>query len=68
MITLVYLIGRIFGIMSLADRPGLIFAVLMVVLGIQIIALGLVGEISVFANSRKQNRTNNSAATGENLL
>lgn len=54
MITLVYLIGRIFGMMSLADRPGLIFAVLMVVLGIQIIALGLVGEIIVFAKSRKQ--------------
>lgn len=37
---------------ALADRPALIFAVLMVVLGIQIIAIGLVGEIIIFANSR----------------
>jgi len=37
----------------LADRPALIFAVLMVVLGIQIVAIGLVGEIIIFANSRR---------------
>lgn len=52
-ITAVYLVMRIFGVWSLADRPGLIFAVLMIVLGLQIIALGLVGEIIIFANSRR---------------
>lgn len=37
----------------LADRPALIFAVLMVVLGLQIVAIGLVGEIIIFASSRR---------------
>ena len=37
----------------MADRPALIFAVMMVVLGLQIIALGLVGEIIIFANNRR---------------
>ncbi|MBU2960324.1 glycosyl transferase family 2 [Citreicella sp. C3M06] len=37
----------------LADRPALIFAVLMVVMGVQIVAIGLVGEIVIFANSRR---------------
>lgn len=52
-ITTFYLVMRLFGGWALADRPGLIFAVLMVVLGLQIIALGLVGEIIIFANSRR---------------
>ncbi|MEO1749569.1 MAG: glycosyl transferase family 2, partial [Pseudomonadota bacterium] len=51
--TLLYLVMRITGDWALADRPGLIFAVMMVVLGLQIIALGLVGEIIIFANSRR---------------
>ncbi|WP_299567671.1 glycosyl transferase family 2 [uncultured Sulfitobacter sp.] len=55
-ITTVYLMARIFGAVALADRPGLIFAVLMIVLGIQVIALGLVGEIIVFASNRKLNQ------------
>lgn len=38
---------------ALADRPALIFAVLMVVMGVQIVAIGLVGEIIIFANSRR---------------
>ncbi len=38
---------------SLADRPALVFAVLMLVLGIQIVALGLVGEIIIFSSSRR---------------
>ncbi|MCH9808239.1 MAG: glycosyltransferase [Alphaproteobacteria bacterium] len=38
---------------SLADRPLLIFSVMMVVLGIQIIALGLIGEIVIFSSSRR---------------
>jgi len=50
--TAVLLTQRLFG-ESLADRPALIFAVLMLVLGIQIIAIGLVGEIIIFSNSRR---------------
>lgn len=41
-----------FGV-PLADRPALVLGVLMVVLGIQVIALGLIGEIIVFAHSRQ---------------
>ncbi len=52
LLTLGLIIGRLFFGMPLADRPALIFSVLMVVLGIQIIAIGLVGEIVIFANSR----------------
>jgi hypothetical protein len=37
----------------LADRPALVFAVLMLVLGVQIVALGLIGEIVIFASSRR---------------
>ncbi|MEM8848696.1 MAG: glycosyl transferase family 2 [Pseudomonadota bacterium] len=44
---------RLLGDTALADRPALIFAVMMVVLGIQIIAIGLVGEIIVFSNARR---------------
>jgi hypothetical protein len=51
-LTLALVVGRLFFGLPLADRPALIFAVLMVVLGIQIIAIGLVGEIIIFANSR----------------
>jgi hypothetical protein len=50
--TAVLIIQRLFG-EPLADRPALIFAVLMLVLGIQIIAIGLVGEIIIYANSRR---------------
>jgi hypothetical protein len=39
--------------MPLADRPALVLAVLMVVLGIQIIALGLIGELVIFASGRR---------------
>lgn len=51
--TAVLVMYRLFGDTPLADRPALIFAVLMVVLGIQIIAIGLVGEIIIFAHSRR---------------
>lgn len=37
----------------LADRPALVFSVMMMVLGIQIIALGLIGEIVIFSSSRR---------------
>ena len=52
-ITAVYLSMRLFGGVPLGDRPGLIFGVLMIVLGLQVIAMGLIGEIVIFANSRQ---------------
>ena len=53
LITGFYLAIRLFGSVALADRPGLIFGVLMIVLGLQIVAMGLIGEIVIFANSRQ---------------
>ncbi|MEL6388279.1 MAG: glycosyl transferase family 2 [Pseudomonadota bacterium] len=52
-ITATYLGMRLFGGIALGDRPGLIFGVLMIVLGLQVIAMGLIGEIIIFANSRQ---------------
>ncbi|MDY0066228.1 MAG: glycosyltransferase [Steroidobacteraceae bacterium] len=37
---------------SLADRPALLLAVLLVVLGMQIFALGLLGELIIFTHAR----------------
>ncbi|MCK0168475.1 glycosyl transferase family 2 [Jannaschia sp. S6380] len=51
--TAVLVVQRLLGDTALADRPLLIFAVLMIVLGLQIIAIGLVGEIIVFAGARR---------------
>ena len=49
-----YLVAeRLFLGAALADRPALILVVLMVVLGIQIIAVGLIGELIIFANGRE---------------
>ena len=53
LMTALLAVYRLFGATALADRPILIFAVLMVVLGIQIIAMGLVGEIIIFSNARR---------------
>ncbi|WP_206078445.1 glycosyl transferase family 2 [Poseidonocella sp. HB161398] len=50
--TTVLVLQRLFG-EPLSDRPALAFAVLMLVLGIQIIAIGLVGEIIIYANARR---------------
>ncbi|MFD2740005.1 glycosyltransferase [Sulfitobacter aestuarii] len=65
--TLVLVAFRLFGDMALADRPALIFFVLMIVLGVQIIAIGLVGEIMIFANARriKQYTVRNLIQNGE---
>lgn len=46
-------IARLFYGVALADRPALILGVLMIVLGIQAIALGLIGEIVIFASGRR---------------
>lgn len=52
-LTLALVFGRLFFDMPLADRPALVFGVLLIVFGIQILAIGLVGEIIIFANSRR---------------
>ena len=46
-------IARLFFGVPLADRPALILGVLLIVLGIQIIALGLIGEIIIFAAGKR---------------
>jgi glycosyltransferase involved in cell wall biosynthesis len=46
-------VGRLFFDMALADRPILILGVLLIVLGIQTIALGLIGEIIIFASGKR---------------
>jgi hypothetical protein len=53
LITVWLVATRLFGDTALADRPALIFAVMLAVLGVQIIAIGLVGEIIVFSNARR---------------
>lgn len=43
---------RVFGSASLANRPLLLLGVLLLVLGIQIISIGLIGEIIIFLGGR----------------
>jgi glycosyltransferase involved in cell wall biosynthesis len=50
--TAVILAQRVFGGQPLMERPALIIGVLMVVVGIQIIAVGLVAEILIFTRSK----------------
>ncbi|MCB1884884.1 MAG: glycosyltransferase [Geminicoccaceae bacterium] len=47
-------LARLFFDVPLLDRPALILSTLMVVLGIQIIAVGLIGEIVTFAYTKEQ--------------
>jgi hypothetical protein len=48
-----FIVGeRLFFDMPLADRPALILGSLLVVLGIQIIAIGLIGEIIIFTHAK----------------
>jgi len=53
LITTYLVSARLFFGMGLADRPALVFAVLLIVLGIQIVALGLIGEIIIFASTKR---------------
>lgn len=48
----------------LADRPALVLSVIVLVLGVQITALGLVGEIIVFASSRLMRRERTKSVVG----
>ncbi len=45
-------IERLLGMTSLADRPLLMFGVLMIVLGVQLFSLGLLGELIIFTHGR----------------
>lgn len=50
---LVYIIfERLFMGVSLAERPALLLSSLLVVLGVQILALGLIGELIIFTHAR----------------
>lgn len=50
-ITAVLVAQRLFG-SPLADRPALIFGVLLIVLGIQLFSLGLLGELLIFTHGK----------------
>jgi len=50
--TLFLIIQRLFMDVALADRPALILSSLLIVLGIQVIAIGLVGEIIIFTHAK----------------
>lgn len=45
-------IDRLFFGIALADRPALILSSLLIVLGIQVVAIGLIGEIIIFTHAR----------------
>jgi len=53
--TLWLIVERLFYGMSLGDRPALVLSSLLIVLGIQVIAIGLVGELLIFTHSRDIN-------------
>jgi len=46
-------IERLFFNVSLADRPALLLSSLLVVLGLQIFALGLLGELIIFTHAQE---------------
>jgi hypothetical protein len=50
--TLVVVIQRLFLDQPLADRPALLLASLLVVLGLQVFAIGLLGELIIFTHAR----------------
>jgi len=46
-------IYRLLGMGAIADRPLLLFGVLLAVLGVQILSLGLIGEIIIFTHTKQ---------------
>jgi hypothetical protein len=44
---------RLFMGIGLADRPALLLSSLLVVLGVQIFALGLIGELIIFTHAKE---------------
>jgi glycosyltransferase involved in cell wall biosynthesis len=53
LITAVLVLQRLFFGMPLGDRPALVISSLIVVLGIQIFAIGLIAEVIIFTQGRK---------------
>ena len=53
--TLWLIVERLFYDVSLGDRPALVLSSLLIVLGIQVIAIGLVGELLIFTHARDLN-------------
>jgi hypothetical protein len=47
------MVERLFFNVSLADRPALLLSSLLVVLGLQIFALGLLGELIIFTHAQE---------------
>jgi glycosyltransferase involved in cell wall biosynthesis len=52
-LTLYLVMGRLFGSFALSERPLFLLGILLIVLGIQIFAIGLVGEIIIFTHARE---------------
>ncbi|MGF1473945.1 MAG: glycosyltransferase [Geminicoccaceae bacterium] len=52
LLTLYLVVARLFFDVGLGDRPALILSTLMIVLGFQIIAVGLIGEIITFTHAK----------------
>lgn len=50
--SLYVIIERLFFDVSLADRPALILSSMLIVLGVQVIAIGLIGEIIIFTHAK----------------
>lgn len=50
--TIILVIQRLLFDQALAQRPALLLAALLIVLGVQIFALGLIGEIVIYAHAR----------------
>jgi hypothetical protein len=54
LIALLYVvIERLFFGVALADRPALLLSTLLLVLGVQLVAIGLVGETIIFTHARE---------------
>jgi hypothetical protein len=53
LITLYLVAERLLGGVALANRPALILSSLLIILGIQVLAIGLIGEIIIFTHARE---------------
>ena len=51
-VILVLLVQRVFELQPLADRPALLLASLLVVLGVQLVSLGVLGELIIYTHAR----------------
>lgn len=51
--TLYLVIERLFYSVPLADRPALMISTLFIVLGVQVLSIGLIGEIIIFTHAKK---------------